>query len=386
MNIHEYQSKDILRNYDVKVPNGHVAYTVDEAVEAAEKLGSSVTVVKAQIHAGGRGKAGGVKVAKNLDEVRTYAEEILGKTLVTHQTGPEGKEVKRLLIEEGCDIKKEYYIGLVLDRATSRVVMMASEEGGTEIEEVAAETPEKIFKEEIDPIVGLAGYQARRLAFNINIPDELIGKAVKFMMGLYRTFVEKDCSIAEINPLVTTGDGEVMALDAKLNFDDNALFRNKDIMDLRDLSEEDEKEIEASKHDLSYISLDGNIGCMVNGAGLAMSTMDIIKHYGGDPANFLDVGGGATAEKVTEAFKIILSDSNVKGIFVNIFGGIMKCDVIAEGVVEATKQVGLEIPLVVRLEGTNVELGKNILNESGLNITSADSMADGAQKIVSMVK
>ena len=386
MNIHEYQSKDILRNYDVKVPNGHVAYTVDEAVEAAEKLGSSVTVVKAQIHAGGRGKAGGVKVAKNLDEVRTYAEEILGKTLVTHQTGPEGKEVKRLLIEEGCDIKKEYYIGLVLDRATSRVVMMASEEGGTEIEEVAAETPEKIFKEEIDPIVGLAGYQARRLAFNINIPDELIGKVVKFMMGLYRTFVEKDCSIAEINPLVTTGDGEVMALDAKLNFDDNALFRNKDIMDLRDLSEEDEKEIEASKHDLSYISLDGNIGCMVNGAGLAMSTMDIIKHYGGDPANFLDVGGGATAEKVTEAFKIILSDSNVKGIFVNIFGGIMKCDVIAEGVVEATKQVGLEIPLVVRLEGTNVELGKNILNESGLNITSADSMADGAQKIVSMVK
>src|SRR5699024_9819852 len=385
MNIHEYQSKDILRNYDVKVPNGHVTYTVDEAVEAAEKLGSSVTVVKAQIHAGGRGKAGGVKVAKNLDEVRTYAEEILGKTLVTHQTGPEGKEVKRLLIEEGCDIKKEYYIGLVLDRATSRVVMMASEEGGTEIEEVAAETPEKIFKEEIDPIVGLAGYQARRLAFNINIPDELIGKAVKFMMGLYRTFVEKDCSIAEINPLVTTGDGEVMALDAKLNFDDNALFRNKDIMDLRDLSEEDEKEIEASKHDLSYISLDGNIGCMVNGAGLAMSTMDIIKHYGGDPANFLDVGGGATAEKVTEAFKIILSDSNVKGIFVNIFGGIMKCDVIAEGVVEATKQVGLEIPLVVRLEGTNVELGKNILNESGLNITSADSMADGAQKIVSMV-
>ncbi|HLR40081.1 MAG TPA: ADP-forming succinate--CoA ligase subunit beta [Virgibacillus sp.] len=386
MNIHEYQGKDLLRSYGVNVPNGHVAYTVDEAVEAAEKLGGSVTVVKAQIHAGGRGNAGGVKIAKNLDEVRTYANEILGKTLVTHQTGPEGKEVKRLLIEEGCDIQKEYYVGLVLDRATSRVVMMASEEGGTEIEEVAAATPEKIFKEVIDPIVGLAGYQARRLAFNINIPDELMGKAVKFMMGLYQAFLEKDCSIAEINPLVTTGDGEVLALDAKLNFDDNALYRQKDIQDLRDLDEEDEKEIEASKHDLSYISLDGNIGCMVNGAGLAMSTMDIIKHYGGDPANFLDVGGGATAEKVTEAFKIILSDSNVKGIFVNIFGGIMKCDIIAEGVVEATKQVGLEIPLVVRLEGTNVKLGKEILNDSGLNITSADSMADGAEKIVSMVK
>ncbi|GAA0435458.1 MAG: ADP-forming succinate--CoA ligase subunit beta [Bacillota bacterium] len=386
MNIHEYQGKDILRKYGVNVPNGYVAYTVDEAVEAAKKLGSDVTVVKAQIHAGGRGKAGGVKIAKNLDDVRTYADEILGKTLVTHQTGPEGKEVKRLLIEEGCDIKKEYYVGVVLDRATSRVVMMASEEGGTEIEEVAAETPEKIFKEVIDPVVGLSGYQARRLAFNINIPDELIGKAVKFMTSLYNAFVEKDCSIAEINPLVTTGDGDVLALDSKLNFDDNALFRQKDVMELRDLDEEDEKEIEASKYDLSYISLDGNIGCMVNGAGLAMSTMDIIKHYGGDPANFLDVGGGATAEKVTEAFKIILSDSNVKGIFVNIFGGIMKCDVIAEGVVEATKQVGLEIPLVVRLEGTNVSLGKKILEESGLNITSAGSMADGAEKIVSMVK
>ncbi|WP_077621977.1 ADP-forming succinate--CoA ligase subunit beta [Sediminibacillus massiliensis] len=386
MNIHEYQGKDILRKYGVAVPNGRVAYSVDEAVEAAESLGSSVSVVKAQIHAGGRGKAGGVKVAKNLDEVRTYAEDILGKTLVTHQTGPEGKEVKRLLIEEGCDIKKEYYIGLVLDRATSRVTMMASEEGGTEIEEVAAETPEKIFKEVIDPVVGLTPFQARRLAFNINIPDEYLSKAVKFMMGLYRVFEEKDCSIAEINPLVTTGDGDVLALDAKLNFDDNAIFRQKDVADYRDLDEEDEKEIEASKHDLSYIALDGNIGCMVNGAGLAMATMDIIKHYGGDPANFLDVGGGATAEKVTEAFKIILSDSNVKGILVNIFGGIMKCDVIAEGVVEATKQVGLEIPLVVRLEGTNVELGKKILAESGLNITAAESMADGAEKIVSLVK
>lgn len=386
MNIHEYQSKDILRESGVNVPNGHVAYTIDEAARAAEKLDSDVFVVKAQIHAGGRGKAGGVKIAKNLDDVRTYADEILGKNLVTHQTGPEGKEVKRLLIEEGCDIQNEYYVGLVLDRATSRVVMMASEEGGTEIEDVAAETPEKIFKEVIDPVVGLTGYQARRLAFNINIPDELIGKAAKFMIGLYNVFVEKDCSIAEINPLVTTGDGQVMALDSKLNFDDNALFRHKDIVDLRDLEEEDEKETEASKYDLSYVSLDGNIGCMVNGAGLAMSTMDIIKHYGGDPANFLDVGGGATAEKVTEAFKIILSDSHVKGIFVNIFGGIMKCDVIAEGVVEATKQVGLDIPLVVRLEGTNVDLGKKILDESGLNITSAGSMADGAEKIVSAVK
>lgn len=386
MNVHEYQGKEILKKYGVKVPSGKVAFTVEEAVEAAQELGSSVVVVKAQIHAGGRGKAGGVKVAKNLDEVRTYATEILGKTLVTHQTGPEGKEVKRLLIEEGCDIKKEYYVGLVLDRATSRVVLMASEEGGTEIEEVAEATPEKIFKEEIDPVVGLMPYQARRIAFNINIPKELVNQAVKFMMGLYNAYIEKDCSIAEINPLVVTGDGQVMALDAKLNFDANALYRQKDILEYRDLEEEDPKEIEASKYDLSYISLDGNIGCMVNGAGLAMATMDIVKHYGGDPANFLDVGGGATAEKVTEAFKIILSDPNVKGIFVNIFGGIMKCDVIATGVVEAAKQVGLEVPLVVRLEGTNVDLGKQILNESGLNIIAAESMADGAEKIVSLVK
>ncbi|MCA0990213.1 ADP-forming succinate--CoA ligase subunit beta [Bacillus hwajinpoensis] len=386
MNIHEYQGKEVLRSYGVSVPNGQVAYSAKEAVDVAKQLDSSVYVVKAQIHAGGRGKAGGVKIAKNLEEVRTYAEEILGKTLVTHQTGPEGKEVKRLLIEEGCDIKQEYYVGLVLDRVTSRVVMMASEEGGTEIEEVAEHSPEKIFKEVIDPAVGLQGYQARRLAFNINIPKEQINKAVKFMLGLYKVFVEKDASIAEINPLVTTGDGNVMALDAKLNFDPNALYRHKDILELRDLDEEDTKEIEASKYELSYIALDGNIGCMVNGAGLAMATMDIIKHYGGDPANFLDVGGGATAEKVTEAFKIILSDKNVKGIYVNIFGGIMKCDVIAEGVVEATKQVGLEIPLVVRLEGTNVDLGKQILKDSGLNITAAESMADGAEKIVSLVK
>lgn len=386
MNIHEYQGKEILRKYGVAVPNGKVAFTVEEAVEAAKELGTQVCVVKAQIHAGGRGKAGGVKVAKNLDEVRTYASEILGKTLVTHQTGPEGKEVKRLLIEEGCDIKKEYYIGLVLDRATSRVVLMASEEGGTEIEEVAEKTPEKIFKEEIDPVVGLQAYQARRIAFNINIPKELINQAVKFMTALYNAYIDKDCSIAEINPLVVTGDGKVMALDAKLNFDSNALYRQKDVLEYRDLEEEDAKEIEASKYDLSYVALDGNIGCMVNGAGLAMSTMDIIKHYGGDPANFLDVGGGATAEKVTEAFKIILSDPNVKGIFVNIFGGIMKCDVIAEGVVEAAKQVGLSVPLVVRLEGTNVDLGKKILAESTVEIIAAESMADGAQKIVSLVK
>ena len=385
MNIHEYQGKEILRSYGVSVPNGRVAFTVEEAVEAAKELGSSVCVVKAQIHAGGRGKAGGVKVAKSLEEVRTYASELLGKVLVTHQTGPEGKEVKRLLIEEGCDIKKEYYIGLVVDRATSRVVLMGSEEGGTEIEEVAAKTPEKIFKEYIDPAVGLQAFQARRMAFNINIPKELVNQAVKFMLGLYQVFVEKDCSIAEINPLVVTGDGKVMALDAKLNFDSNALYRHKDILEYRDLDEEDPKEIEASKYDLNYISLDGNIGCMVNGAGLAMATMDIIKYHGGEPANFLDVGGGATTEKVTEAFKIILSDPKVKGIFVNIFGGIMKCDVIANGIVEATKQVGLNLPLVVRLEGTNVELGKKILEESGLNITAAESMADGAQKIVSLV-
>ncbi|UVI32484.1 ADP-forming succinate--CoA ligase subunit beta [Paenibacillus spongiae] len=386
MNIHEYQGKEVLKQYGVVVPEGKVAFTVDEAVEAAKQLGTQVVVVKAQIHAGGRGKAGGVKVAKNLDEVRAYSEEILGKTLVTHQTGPEGKEVKRLLIEQGCDIKKEYYIGIVVDRVTGRVVMMASEEGGTEIEEVAAHTPEKIFKEVIDPVAGLLPFQARKLAFAINIPNELVNKAANFMVSLYTAFVEKDCSIAEINPLVVTGDGNVMALDAKLNFDSNALYRHKDILALRDLDEEDEKEIQASKFDLSYIALDGNIGCMVNGAGLAMATMDIIKYYGGDPANFLDVGGGATKEKVTEAFKIILSDEKVKGIFVNIFGGIMRCDVIADGVIAAAKELGLDRPLVVRLEGTNVELGKKMLNESGLNIVAADSMADGAQKIVALVK
>ncbi|BCU82086.1 ADP-forming succinate--CoA ligase subunit beta [Polycladomyces sp. WAk] len=386
MNVHEYQGKEVLKQYGVAVPNGRVAFTPEEAVEAARALGGELWVVKAQIHAGGRGKAGGVKLARSLDEVRAYAEELLGKVLVTHQTGPEGKEVKRLLIEEGCKIEKEYYVGMVVDRSKGRVTMMASEEGGTEIEEVAAKTPEKIFKETIDPAVGLLPFQARRLAYAINIPRDRVNQAVKFMMGLYQAFVDKDCSLAEINPLVTTADGRVMALDAKLNFDDNALYRHPDIVELRDLDEEDPKEVEASKYDLNYIALDGNIGCMVNGAGLAMATMDIIKHYGGEPANFLDVGGGATTEKVTEAFKIILADPNVKGILVNIFGGIMKCDVIATGVVEAAKQVGLDRPLVVRLEGTNVEKGKQILNESGLKIVAADSMADAAQKIVSLVK
>lgn len=385
MNIHEYQAKNVLREYGVNVPNGYVAYSIDEAVANAKKLGGDVNVVKAQIHAGGRGKAGGVKVAKNIDEVHTYAKEILGKTLVTHQTGPEGKEVKRLLIEEGCNIDQEYYLGLVLDRNISRIVLMGSEEGGMEIEEVAAESPEKIFKEVIDPAVGLTGFQARRMAFNLNFPKEVVGKVAKLLINLYKTFIDKDCMTVEINPLVTTKEGGVMALDAKMNFDENALFRQQDIFELRDLEEEEANEIEASKYDLSYIQLDGNIGCMVNGAGLAMATMDIIKYEGGNPANFLDVGGDATAEKVAEAFKIILSDPEVKGILVNVFGGIMKCDAIAEGIVTATKQLGLEIPLVVRLEGTNVELGKKILDESGLNITAADSMGDGAKKIVSMV-
>ncbi|WP_088005911.1 ADP-forming succinate--CoA ligase subunit beta [Indiicoccus explosivorum] len=385
MNIHEYQGKQILRQYGVAVPEGHVAFSPEEAVKVAKELGSEVTVVKAQIHAGGRGKAGGVKIAKNLDDVRAYAKELLGKVLVTHQTGPEGKEVKRLYIEAGSDIQKEYYLGLVLDRETSRVTLMGSEEGGMDIEEVAANTPEKIFYEEIDPVVGLTGFQARRMAFNMNIPPKLVNKAAKLMLGLYQAYLEKDASIVEINPLVVTGDGQVVALDAKFNFDENSLYRHGDIVDMRDYDEEDPKEIEASKYDLSYISLDGNIGCMVNGAGLAMATMDTINYYGGSPANFLDVGGGATAEKVTEAFKIILSDKNVKGIFVNIFGGIMKCDVIAEGVITAAKEVSLEVPLVVRLEGTNVEQGKKMLNESGLNIIAAGSMADGAQKIVELV-
>lgn len=385
MNIHEYQGKEIFRSMGVAVPEGRVAFSAEEAVEKAKELDTDVYVVKAQIHAGGRGKAGGVKIAKSLSEVEAYANELLGKVLVTHQTGPEGKEVKRLYIEEGANIQKEYYVGFVIDRATDRVTLMASEEGGTEIEEVAAKNPEKIFKETIDPVIGLAPYQARRIAFNINIPKESINKAVKFLIALYNVFIEKDCSIVEINPLVLTGEGDVLALDSKINFDDNALFRNKDIVELRDLEEEDPKEIEASKYDLSYIALDGNIGCMVNGAGLAMATMDTINHFNGNPANFLDVGGGATKEKVTEAFKIILGDENVKGIFVNIFGGIMRCDIIAEGIVAAVKEVELTLPLVVRLEGTNVKEGKQILKDSGLAIEPANTMAEGAQKIVKLV-
>ena len=385
MNIHEYQGKEIFRSMGVNVPKGDVALTPEEAVEVAKTLDSDVYVVKAQIHAGGRGKAGGVKIAKSVDEVKEYAEELLGKVLVTHQNGPDGTEIKRLLVEEGCDIDSEYYLGFVIDRATNRVTLMGSEEGGTEIEEVAEATPEKIFKEVIDPAVGLMPFQAKRLAFNINIPTASVNKAAKLMLSLYDVFIKKDAAIMEINPLVTTSDGEVIALDAKVNFDANALYRNKDVVELRDFDEEDEKEIEASKHDLAYIALEGNIGCMVNGAGLAMATMDTINHFGGRPANFLDVGGGATAEKVTEAFKLILSDKAVEGIFVNIFGGIMKCDVIAEGVVEAVNNVGLEIPLVVRLEGTNVKECKQILADSGLAITSASTMAEGAEKIIAAV-
>jgi succinyl-CoA synthetase beta subunit len=386
MNVHEYQGKQVLRKYGVVIPNGEVAFSAEEAVEVAQRLGGNLWVVKAQIHAGGRGKAGGVKLARSLEEVHQYAAQLLGKVLVTHQTGPAGKEVKRLLIEEGCPIEKEYYVGLVIDRSTQRVVMMASAEGGMEIEEVAANTPEKIYKEVIDPAVGMMLFQARRLAYAIDMAKERVSQAAKQMLALYRAFVDNDGALMEINPLITTTDGRVMALDAKLNFDDNALSRHPDILQLRDLDEEDAKEIEASKYDLNYIALDGNIGCMVNGAGLAMATMDIIKHYQGEPANFLDVGGGATAEKVTEAFKILLSDEKVKGIFINIFGGIMKCDVIATGVVAAAKQVGLDRPLVVRLEGTHVELGREILRQSQLEIVTADSMADGAQKIVALVK
>ena len=386
MNIHEYQGKEILRNYGVAVPNGKVAFSPEEAVKVAKELSSNIIVVKAQIHAGGRGKAGGVKVAKNLDEVRAFAKELLGKILVTKQTGPQGKEVKRLYIEEGCEIKKEYYLSFILDRSTSRITLMGSAEGGMDIEEVAEKSPEKIFKEVIDPLTGLLPFQARRIAFNMEIPPKLVNQAAKLMIGLYNAFVEKDASILEINPLVLTADDKIMALDAKFNFDSNALYRHPDIVELRDFDEEDPKEIQASKYDLNYISLDGNIGCLVNGAGLAMATMDTIGYYGGSPANFLDVGGGATTEKVTEAFKIILSDSNVKGIFVNIFGGIMKCDVIAEGIVAAAKQIELEVPLVVRLEGTNSVRGKEILNESGLNIIGTRSMAEGAQKIIELVK
>ncbi|WP_010630969.1 ADP-forming succinate--CoA ligase subunit beta [Sporolactobacillus vineae] len=385
MKIHEYQGKQLLKDYRVAVPRGSVAFTPEEAGEAAAAIGSSAYVVKAQIHAGGRGKAGGVKVVHSPEQVSEAATELLGKVLVTHQTGREGKEVRRLLIEEGSAIDKEYYLGIVLDRKISRVTMIASSEGGMEIEEVAANTPEKIVRETIDPLIGLAPFQARRLAFAIGIPGDKVNQAVKLMLGLYQVFVEKDCTIAEINPLVLTKEGKIVALDAKLNFDDNGLFRHKDILELRDPNEEDQKEIEASKYGLNYIALDGNIGCMVNGAGLAMATMDIIKAYHGEPANFLDVGGGASKEKVEAAFRLILSDPHVEGILVNIFGGIMKCDVIAEGIVAATKSIGLNVPLVVRLEGTNVALGKEILKRSGLAISPAGNMADAAGKIVSLV-
>ncbi|MBX6392476.1 MAG: ADP-forming succinate--CoA ligase subunit beta [Burkholderiales bacterium] len=382
MKIHEYQAKEVLRKYGVPTPRGIPCFSVDEAVKAAQELGGNVWVVKAQIHAGGRGKGGGVKVSKSLDEVRENASKILGMQLVTHQTGPEGQKVRRLLIEEGADIKKELYVGLVVDRQTQRVVVMASSEGGMEIEEVAAKTPEKIHKVFVDPATGLTDAEADDLCRKIGIPEASIGEGRKVMQGLYKAFWETDASLAEINPLIVTGDGKVLALDAKMNFDSNALFRHPEIVAMRDLDEEDPAEVEASKYDLSYISLDGNIGCLVNGAGLAMATMDAIKLYGGNPANFLDVGGGATAEKVTEAFKIMLKNPKIKAILVNIFGGIMKCDVIATGVVQAAKEVKLNVPLVVRLEGTNVDLGKKILAESGLPIISATNMADAAQKAV----
>ncbi|MBJ6800383.1 ADP-forming succinate--CoA ligase subunit beta [Geomonas propionica] len=385
MNVHEYQAKAILRKFGVPVPDGHVCYNGASAREWAKRLGEGPWVVKAQIHAGGRGKGGGVKLAKTSSEVQMIARDMLGMTLRTHQTGPEGKVVHRVLVENGCNIANELYVSFLVDRGTSRVTVMASTEGGMDIEEVAANTPEKIVTEAVDPLVGLTLFQCRKIAFALGLKGKLTNKAVKVLTNLYATFIACDCSLLEINPLVVTAEGDLLALDAKFGFDDNALFRHLQIGDMRDFDEEDPNEIEASQHDLSYISLNGNIGCLVNGAGLAMATMDIIKHYGGDPANFLDVGGGATIERVTEAFKIILSDKNVKGILVNIFGGIMKCDVIATGVIEAAHQVGIQVPLVVRLEGTNVELGKKLLAESGLNIVAADGMADGAQKIVAAV-
>ncbi len=395
MNIHEYQAKSLLAKFGVAVPKGAVAYTPEEAENAARELGGPIWVVKSQIHAGGRGAGrfqddqdgpGGVRVLKSLDDVKENARKMLGHVLVTKQTGPAGKEVKRLYIEEGCDIARELYLGMLIDRATSRVTLMASTEGGMEIEEVAAAHPEKILKLAIDPAVGFMPFHGRKIAFGLGLEGKQVGAAVKFMTAMYKAFLSLDASIVEINPLVVTGAGEVIALDAKMNFDDNALFRHKDVADMRDEDEEDPMELEAARHELNYIKLDGEIGCMVNGAGLAMATMDIIKLYGGDPANFLDVGGGATKERVTAAFKIIMGDPNVKGILVNIFGGIMRCDVIAEGVVAAAREVALRVPLVVRLEGTNVDLGKQILAESGLAIVSADDLADAADKIVKAVK
>jgi len=386
MNIHEHQAKAVLAEYGVPVPRGYPAFSVDEAVAAAEKLGGPVWVVKAQIHAGGRGKGGGVKVCKSLDEVRAEATRMLGMTLVTHQTGPKGKLVQRLYIEEGASIAKELYLSLLVDRETSRVAVVASTEGGMDIEEVAHSTPEKIHTFSIDPATGPWPHHALALAKALNLTGEAAKQARTVLPALYKAFVDKDMALLEVNPLIITGDGALKLLDAKVSFDDNALYRHKDVQALRDESEEDAKEIEASKHELSYIALDGEIGCMVNGAGLAMATMDIIKLYGAEPANFLDVGGGASKEKVTAAFKIITADPNVKGILVNIFGGIMRCDIIAEGVVAAVKEVGLKVPLVVRLEGTNVELGKKIINESGLDVIAANDLADGAEKIVRAVK
>ena len=386
MNIHEYQGKELFRKYGVPTPRGIPAFTVEEAVAAAKSLGGPVWVVKAQIHAGGRGKGGGVKVAKSIDEVRDWATKILGMKLVTHQTGAEGRVVRRLLIEEGADIKKEYYVAMVVDRALQRVVLMGSSEGGVNIEEVAEHHPEKIHKVAIDPFKGLQDAEAADIARKIGIPEAGVAQATDLFKKLYKVFDETDASLAEVNPLVVTGDNRVIALDSKLNFDSNALFRHPDIVAMRDLDEEDPAEMEASKFDLSYIQLDGDIGCLVNGAGLAMATMDTIKLYGGNPANFLDVGGGATTEKVTEAFKIMLKNPKLKAILVNIFGGIMKCDVIAEGVVAAARQVGLKVPLVVRLEGTNVDLGKKILADSGLPIISGNDMGDAAQKVVAAAK
>jgi len=386
MNIHEYQAKQLLAKYGVAVPRGGVAYTAEEAVEKAKELGGPVWVVKAQIHAGGRGKGGGVKVVKSLDAVRDTAKAMIGMILVTHQTGSQGKEVKRIYVEEGCDIARELYLSLLIDRATSRVTVMASSEGGMDIEEVAAKTPEKILKVTIDPVTGLRPHHARQLAFGLGLEGNQVRSATKFLSAMYDAFIGLDASLVEINPMVVTGAGDVIALDAKMNFDDNALFRHKDIAELRDEDEEDPSELEAARHDLNYIKLDGNIGCMVNGAGLAMATMDIIQLNGGKPANFLDVGGGATRERVTTAFKLILSDPNVEGILVNIFGGIMRCDVIAEGVVAAAREVSLNVPLVVRLEGTNVELGKEILANSGLPIVTGNDLGDAAVKIVQAVR
>ncbi|MFQ5937397.1 MAG: ADP-forming succinate--CoA ligase subunit beta [Acidiferrobacterales bacterium] len=386
MNIHEYQAKELLARYRVDVPRGGVAYTPAEAEGVATELTGPIWVVKAQIHAGGRGKGGGVKVVRSIDEVRDAAKHMIGMTLVTHQTGTHGKKVKRVYIEEGCDIARELYLGMLIDRANSCITVMASTEGGMDIEEVAAKTPERILKLKIDPALGMQPFQARQLAFGLKLEGKQVNAAVKFLLAMYKAFVDLDASLVEINPLIVTADGRVVALDAKMNFDDNALFRHKDIEELRDEDEEDPAEREAARHDLNYIKLTGNIGCMVNGAGLAMATMDIIKLHGGEPANFLDVGGGASREQVTTAFKLILSDPNVKGILVNIFGGIMRCDIIAEGVVTAAKEVSLKVPLVVRLEGTNVELGKKILNESGLDIVAADDLADAADKVVNAVK